>query len=649
MTKQRIPKAAALICCAVFVGMLGSVGTMRGRQTPVPGNPCPRFGPGQDVVQPADLYSQNGVLRVSLNYNTIVDNSGGFAQAIAAGNGNGPNGTDGLQLFCFASPDGKESPTLHVWPGDNLVITLTNAIPKRTLVLDADGTINENQPGGVDNTVEAGMKVSGTPCLDSVMRAASTNIHFHGMNVAPTCGQDEVLHTVINPGHTFTYSVHIPRDEPPGLYWYHPHIHGINEGVIQGGATAAIVVEGIQNLQPAVAGLPAQVLIIRDQPVPGNPLPTIGTETPSWDLTLNYVLVSSCQSPEGPYGGACQSAASINNTSGSAFVGDFTAPVMHMRPRERQLWRVVNSASHSAITLQLVYDGQPQPLAIVGMDGVPVNSQDGTARGTTVTVDSIPLAPAARVEFIATGPAASVKNAVLQTLRVPTGPDGDNHPTRPLFKIVTSPDAPEPPVTIPNAVGTPGPQRFAGLATAQVTARRTLYFSEVLVDPTNPLGPTNFFITVDGQTPEVFSDANPPAIVTHQGAVEDWTIENRAMEVHAFHIHQIHFLLLARNGIPVPPSQQQYLDMVNIPWWTGSGPYPSVTVRMDFRGAVVGDFVYHCHFVFHSDFGMMAKIRVLPQTESLGPSDGGGASPSVDVKRVVALAEPWWPGVEPAR
>jgi hypothetical protein len=30
--------------------------------------------------------------------------------------------------------------------------------------------------------------------------------------------------------------------------------------------------------------------------------------------------------------------------------------------------------------------------------------------------------------------------------------------------------------------------------------------------------------------------------------------------------------------------------MVQVPYWTGSGTYPSVTVRMDFRGPDIGDF-----------------------------------------------------------
>ena len=152
-------------------------------------------------------------------------------------------------------------------------------------------------------------------------------------------------------------------------------------------------------------------------------------------------------------------------------------------------------------------------------------------------------------------------------------------------------------------------------ATRRSTANRTLYFSEVLSDPNNPPSPTNFFITVDGATPTLFDPNNPPAIITTQGAVEDWTIQNRSQENHEFHIHQIHFLLMSRTG-PGAAGERQFLDMIQVPYWTGAGPYPSVTVRMDFRGADVGDFVYHCHILGHEDGGMMAIIRVLPPHSS---------------------------------
>ena len=316
--------------------------------------------------------------------------------------------------------------------------------------------------------------------------------------------------------------------------------------------------------------------------MPGNQTP--GGNVPSWDVSLNYVPVPSPA---------------------------YTPAVIQMKPGEKQLWRVLNASADTIVDLQLQYDGTPQPLEVVALDGVPTGSQDGTSRGKSILETDILLAPAARAEFIVTGPAASVKNATLMTLNVDTGPDGDYDPTRPLAAVQVSGDAPAPPMTIPYAFEPPHRQRFAGLDLEKPTAERSLYFSEVLSDPDDPNSPTNFFITVDGQTPTLFSPVNPPAIVTTQGSVEDWTIENRAMENHEFHIHQIHFLLLEQNGVPVPNGQ--YLDMIQVPYLSGSGPYPSVKVRMDFRGPLIGDFVYHCHIPGHEDAGMMAIIRVIAQ------------------------------------
>ncbi|HEY2106535.1 MAG TPA: multicopper oxidase domain-containing protein [Candidatus Binataceae bacterium] len=115
---------------------------------------------------------------------------------------------------------------------------------------------------------------------------------------------------------------------------------------------------------------------------------------------------------------------------------------------------------------------------------------------------------------------------------------------------------------------------------------------------------------------------NPPAVVTTQGSVEDWEVENRAQENHEFHFHQIHFMVLSQDNFqingsqPVKALQGQLMDMIELPYWDGTPahPYPKVTLRMDFRGPDIGDFVYHCHILNHEDQGMMAIIRVLPGT-----------------------------------
>jgi len=279
---------------------------------------------------------------------------------------------------------------------------------------------------------------------------------------------------------------------------------------------------------------------------------------------------------------------------------------------QKEFWRVANTAADTILDLQLQYDGKAQTMMVAALDGVPTGSQDGLANGVLVPKTHILIPPAGRAEFIITTPAATVKSAQLMTMNIETGPLGDSDPTRPLIAIRTSPSAVLP-AAVPDVSAPANLQRFAGLATTPVTKTRKLYFSEVVSDPSNPASPTNFFITVDGATPTLFSASNPPAIVTTQGSVEDWIIENRAGENHEFHFHQIHFLLLDRNGVTVDTGDRQFLDMVEVPYWSGTGPYPSVKVRMDFRGPDVGDFVYHCHILGHEDNGMMAIIRVLPK------------------------------------
>jgi FtsP/CotA-like multicopper oxidase with cupredoxin domain len=464
--------------------------------------------------------------------------------------------------------DGVQSPSLHVHPGEQIIIHLKNELPPASM------------SATMPDMMVSGMKPS--DCSSKPMDDSSVNIHWHGTNVPPSCHQDEVITTLVNAGDSYEYDVHIPSDEPPGLYWYHPHVHGISEGAVLGGASGAIIVEGTENVNPIVAGLHERTLIIRDNLVPGGPTP--GGAIPSWDISLNYAPV--------PY-------------------PSFTPVVVPMKPLEKQFWRVLNASADTIIDLQLQYDKEVQPLTVVALDGVPTGSQDGLRLGHAVVANHILIPPAGRAEFIVTGPSLKVKTATLFTLNIDTGPDGDNDPTRPLVTIKASKDAPEPPLVMGHTTSLPPAERFAGLSEMMPTAHRKLYFSEVLSDPSDPNSPTNFYITVDGATPVLFDPSNPPAIITKQGAVEDWTIENRALENHEFHIHQIHFLVLEKDGKSV--DDNQYLDTVQVPYWSGTGPYPSVKVRMDFRGETVGDFVYHCHILGHEDSGMMAIIRVLPK------------------------------------
>jgi FtsP/CotA-like multicopper oxidase with cupredoxin domain len=544
----------AIVLCAMAGTLTACNGSSSGgpavispRPIPPVANPCPREAAGSVVQNPPDLFSKNGVLSVDFSYQTIPD-------------------SEGRNLFCFMTPDGLENPTLHVNPGDRLVVNVTNNTPATPVVL----------------------KIDPANCGATKLTGSSLNMHFHGTNTSPTCHSDEVIKTLINSGQAFRYNVHFPSDEPPGLYWYHPHAHMLVESALQGGGSGAIVVEGIQDFQPAVAGLAQQIMVMRDQNVAGNPEP--GGDVPSWDLTINNIPI--------------------------AYPDEIPA-IIQMQQGAQQLWRVSNSSSDSILDLQVVFDGVAQNLQIVALDGVPTGSQNGTGQGTIVNATDILIPTAGRAEFIVSPPAPSVKSATLVTLGINTGPDGDNDPQRTLATIQTSPAplaaAVSPAEKVAATVGPEWAERFAGLASVTPTATRNLYFSE-------DNAASQFFITVDGATPTLFNPNLPPAIVTTQGSVEEWTIQNQSLENHEFHIHQLHYLVESQdnfeiNGsVPDPSIDGQVLDTIQIPFWDGIAghPYPSVTVRMDFRGPDIGDFIYHCHIAEHEDDGMVAIIRVTP-------------------------------------
>jgi FtsP/CotA-like multicopper oxidase with cupredoxin domain len=547
-----------------------------------PEDPCPRPAPGAQVPEPPELRSRNGVLRLDLTVRDVKE-------------------PDGSTRYCYLLPDGAQSPTLRLHPGDELILKLHNALIDTGAAAGAAAAAH----------VHAAPAAVADPCSSGAMSPTSTNLHFHGLTLPPLCHQDEVVRTSIQPGDgPFEYRFRIPVGEPPGLYWYHPHIHGFSSVEVQGGASGALIVEGLERANPQVLGLPERLLVIRDQALvnpdapPSKSEPVVpkmmidrdgdaanngtGFGKPAKDLSINFVPV--------PY-------------------PDYPPAAIRMRPDERQLWRVLNASSVTYLNLALLFQRTPQRLGIVAIDGVPINTAAADAPPIQ-WVDHIGIPPGARVEFIVTGPPAGMP-ALLVTRTIDTGQGGENDPNRALAAITATADAPEPAATLPATAGPLPPPVRPWLGSVAPVRVRRLYFSEKLSDPANPNSATAFFITVDGEQPVAFDPSSGvPNIVVHQGDVEDWIIENRSTELHAFHIHQLHFLLLEWSGVAV--NEPFLRDTVNVPYFNGRMlKYPSVRLRMDFRDpAIVGTFLYHCHLLEHEDGGMMGLLRVEPANQT---------------------------------
>ena len=497
---------------------------------------CPvRPDTGSVVLNPYNITSKDGALNATLVLGHSVD-------------------TSGYTHYCYKYQAPKkiaESPTLWVNPGDVLNLKVIDDIK------------NTNDAMKMDMG-----PALGPACGDGgAATVNSTNVHFHGMNVPPTCHQDNVITTLIQPGSPgFQFNVQIPKTQPPGLYWYHPHVHGFTEFQVNGGAAGAIIVNGMEKVRPEVAGLTQRVFVIRQQYlVPWIPGP--------YQLSLNY-QVTPLFGPK---------------------------PIINMKPGEKQFWRIANATLQDFLQLQIQVNGVLQPMELIALDGYPLPQ---TRNQTTILVP-----PAGRAEFIVQAPPAG-SNAIFFSNGYDTGPTGNADLSQILGNIVTTTAAAaETPDRLPKA--TPPSEdgvKFFDKAQQPATIQRKLFFSEEF-GGTN--GPIQFYITVEGQRQRVFEPNEVPVITTKVGAIEDWTIENRALETHAFHMHQIHFRVLEVDGEPAPNSDLR--DTIEIPFWEGKGPYHSVKLRMDFSDpSTAGTFLFHCHILLHEDLGMMHKILVEP-------------------------------------
>lgn len=99
----------------------------------------------------------------------------------------------------------------------------------------------------------------------------STNLHFHGLHVSPSNNSDNVFLEVA-PGQIQQYNVSIPKNQAPGLEWYHSHMHTLAYEQVSAGLSGLIVVEGLEKLLPKpLQNITKQAFAMRDFPPTSNP------------------------------------------------------------------------------------------------------------------------------------------------------------------------------------------------------------------------------------------------------------------------------------------------------------------------------------------------------------------------------------------
>ena len=414
---------------------------------------------------------------------------------------------------------------------------------------------------------------------------SNSNLHFHGLTSTPNAPGDDVITTLAPPGNAVDYAVQINTDQPPGMYWYHPHPHGLSSYEVGNGMAGVIIVQGIANYVPQAAGLRERVIILGD--VPNDPSFAAGESSVRRRQLAAARRAQDADSPSG--GNACSP-----ETDATPMINGVPMATIGIRPGETELFRVLNASGHRHFDLSI--DGAT--LTLVAQDGVPVATYPGAP--ATIAMSDIVIPPAGRAEFLVTGQS---KPAALISKCFQSGPAGDTDPEVALGVLASDAAAPQATTTtqtlVERPLGTLRQPKFYRVPLPAPAQTRLVHFQE---------DANGFYING-----AAYAVTAPPQYTVASGTVEEWTLENDTQEVHSFHIHQVHFIVESVNGQAVP--NPHWVDTYDItPEGVGvTGQLiPSQTkVLIDFRDPVIrGEFVFHCHILDHEDGGMMANILV---------------------------------------
>jgi suppressor of ftsI len=411
-------------------------------------------------------------------------------------------------------------PTLHVNPGDTVKLRFVNELPQ------------------------------------------ATNLHFHGLSVSPKGISDNVLRTIfpaatsklVGAGKSVPIVVHIPSDQQQGLYWYHPHFHGLVDEQVYSGLAGMIEVGDVLEQFPWLHRIKQHVMALQavELGADGNLVPIIKNAGPSTETNL---------------------------------VNGHYQPALRIRPGELQLWRIANMASDNFYKLYL----GGQRFYVIGEDGNPV--------ARTWSATRLLLPPGKRFEILVRGPKAGAYK--LKSLAFASGPAVFGEVT--LLSLVSS-GKPAARVRVPRIVSPEESDRIRDVRSEPVARRRQFTFSV----NANSTKPAKHFLgfEINGR----LYNHHAVGVKVHVGQAEEWLLRNTSTQKHPFHIHTNDFLVEKVDGHRV--AIHGFQDTVVIPP-VRNGKAGTVLIRIRFS-PFQGEAVFHCHLLFHEDHGMMMNIHFGP-------------------------------------
>jgi FtsP/CotA-like multicopper oxidase with cupredoxin domain len=506
-------------------------------------------------------------------------------------------------------------PTIRAKPGDTIHLRLINKLPVPDKFPDHPQQPEPTGHGGHGHHFSFNI----------------TNLHTHGLNVAPqgptdpTTGKvpfesDNVL-LELGPGEQQDYRIQIHADHPAGTFWYHAHVHGATAVQLSSGMAGALIIEGGTRDNGDLDTLPIigrvrdnQKIFVLQQ------LAYDGTGTvEQFGLTLRPTLIN----------------------------GQLV-PVIRMRPGEVQRWRFIDAGVLENVALAL--DGHP--IHEVAADGITLGRSvpwaEAPASGARVD-NTLFLAPGYRSDVLVQArkpepgrkyflrklkldPPTSIqaqersfaRAAALSPLAMGAPPvdPGDLVPGQILAELVIEgseisdqslPDSSELAGLIPKDLPDITQAEIdASNAPQRVELNRAFGICNPADGSCNPCAPADgpdcrFVFQVNHRQFSTDPSAVRP-LKLHTGGkptAAEWTIASGAAGFHPFHIHVNPFQVDRKEPDATGAIVRRTAWKDTILAFKDTLP-PLRTRYLRYTGK----FVLHCHILQHEDQGMMQLVEI---------------------------------------
>lgn len=413
----------------------------------------------------------------------------------------------------------------------------------------------------------------------------ATTMHWHGLHVAPE--NDGGPHQSIAAGTTWSPSFEILNQA--GTFWYHPHGDGKTDLHVSKGLAGLFIVHDADEL---AAGLPITYGV--------DDIPII-VQTKAFDV-LNQIAIA-------------------DHMDTALFVNGTLDPQLTV-PAQVVRFRLLNGSSMRSFDFGLSNNQVFYQVAT-----------DAGLRAAPLALTRLRLSPGERAEILVDFSALQGQQLDLMSFSsemdygifggpgLGAGMDTiHGYSENPLngtdFTLVSmSVGAPTaaPVTSIPSAL-----VPFVPFDPVNADVQRTLVLDTIRLLPTNMPslveGPFGF----NGET----FDMGVINMEIPLNSTEVWTLVNKTLIAHPFHLHDVAFNVIEKNGTIPAPEEQGWKDVVLV--------MPNDSVKFITKFITFSDemmpYMYHCHLLHHEDDGMMGSFLVIDPNVGLGETDNSNRS-----------------------